>query len=108
MGCAAALPERVVYLRVMCAFSVVVKVVAMLPRSLLVMHEVARCFTLFLAFLALVGGVSAIQCRRWGWTIAGSIAAILICPPLGVPAIVLVIIAEGEIRGPAETGDTIL
>jgi hypothetical protein len=62
--------------------------------------------TLTLSLLALVGGVSAIQRRRWGWTIAGSVASTLICPPLGVPAIILVVLAEPEIRGLPVTGQT--
>jgi hypothetical protein len=54
--------------------------------------------TLLLAVLAILGGASAIQRKRWGWTIAGSVAATLICAPLGIPAIVLVVMAEKEIR----------
>ena len=44
--------------------------------------------TLILAILALVGGIFAVQRKQWGWTLAGSIAAILVFFPLGIPATV--------------------
>jgi hypothetical protein len=50
------------------------------------------------ALVALFGGVSALQRRRWGWILAGSISAILICAPLGLAAIILVVLSENELR----------
>lgn len=54
---------------------------------------------LILAVLAVVGGLFLLQRRSWGWAIAGAIAAALICPPLGVPGIILTVLAEPELRG---------
>ena len=45
--------------------------------------------TLIIGILALVGGVYALQRKMWGWALAGSIAAILACLPLGIAATVL-------------------
>lgn len=50
------------------------------------------------AAVAIVGGFFAIQRRRWAWAVAGAIAAALLCPPLGVPAIVLTVLAEKDLR----------
>lgn len=55
-------------------------------------------FSLAIGGVALFGGVSTIQRRRWGWALAGAIASILICPPLGLAAIILVVMAERELR----------
>ncbi len=54
--------------------------------------------SLILGWVAIFGGVSALQRRRWGWALAAAIAATLICPPLGVAAIILVVLAEQELR----------
>lgn len=54
--------------------------------------------SLIAAFVALWGGVSALQRRRWGWILAGSISAILICAPLGLASIILVVLSENELR----------
>lgn len=57
--------------------------------------------SLFLGGVAIFGGVSALQRRRWGWSLAAAIATTLICPPLGVAAIILVVLAESELKGAA-------
>ena len=54
--------------------------------------------SLVTALVALFGGISAIQRRRWPWVLAGAISALLICPPLGLAAVILVVLAEGELR----------
>ncbi len=59
---------------------------------------VGAVFMLITAIAALVGGVSAIQRSRWAWVLAGSIASILICAPLGLAAIILVVLSERELR----------
>jgi hypothetical protein len=47
--------------------------------------------------LALIGGIFAVQRRRWGWALAGSIAAIFSSLfPLGVIATIFVAIAKKE------------
>ena len=46
--------------------------------------------------LAIVGGVFAIQRRKWRWAPAGSIAAFFPSWPLGIAAIVLTILSKNE------------
>jgi len=46
--------------------------------------------------LAIVGGVFAIQKRKWRWALAGSIAAFFPSWPLGIAAIVLTILSKNE------------
>jgi len=53
---------------------------------------------LILALLAVLGGIFALQRKRWGFVLAGSISAAFVCPPLGVPAIVLTVLAERDLR----------
>ena len=48
------------------------------------------------AILALVGGVYAMQRKRWGWALAGSIAAILVFFPLGIPAVIFAAQSRNE------------
>lgn len=56
----------------------------------------------FLSFasgaVALAGGIFALQRRRWGWVVAGGVAALLAFPPLGVVSLVLTALAEPELR----------
>ena len=49
-----------------------------------------------IAVLALVGGIFAVQRKRWGWALAGSIAAIFSLIILGIPAVILVAISKNE------------
>ena len=53
-------------------------------------------FTLIIAVLALVGGIFAVQRKQWGWTLAGSIAAILVFLPLGIVSTVLAAQSKNE------------
>jgi hypothetical protein len=53
---------------------------------------------LVVAVLAVLGGVCALRRGRWGWVLAGAIAAAFAFPPLGFPAVVLAILAEKELR----------
>ena len=52
--------------------------------------------TLVIAILALVGGIYAVQRKKWGWALAGSIAAILAFLPLGIPAVILAAQSKDE------------
>jgi len=54
--------------------------------------------TLFIGAAAIVGGYSALRRERFWLAIVGSIAAFLAFFPLGIPAIVLTIIAENEFK----------
>jgi hypothetical protein len=51
---------------------------------------------LLIAVLALVGGIFAVQRKYWGWSLAGSIAAILAFFPFGIASTILVAIAKNE------------
>ena len=53
---------------------------------------------LIIGLLAIIGGIFALRKSRWGWALAGSIAATLAFPPLGIPAIVLTVLAERELH----------
>ena len=46
--------------------------------------------------LAVAGGVFAIQRRKWGWALAGSIAATIISTPLGIAAIIFTVLSKNE------------
>ncbi|UCH50439.1 MAG: hypothetical protein JSV54_05295 [Chloroflexota bacterium] len=52
--------------------------------------------TIIQAVLPIVGGVFALQRRKWGWALAGSIIAILGMFPLGVASTILVSVAKEE------------
>jgi hypothetical protein len=49
-----------------------------------------------LGALAIVGGIFSIKRRRWGWALAGAIAASMSFTYLGIPAIVLVSLGRNE------------
>ena len=44
----------------------------------------------------IVGGVFALQRRKWGWALVGSIISILGVFPLGIASTIFVIIAKDE------------
>ena len=48
------------------------------------------------AVFPIIGGVFALQRRKWEWALAGSIIAILGTLPLGVVSTILVVIAKDE------------
>ena len=48
------------------------------------------------AVFTIVGGVFALQRRKWGWALAGSIIAIIAMFPLGVASTILVAMAKRE------------
>jgi hypothetical protein len=49
-----------------------------------------------IAILAVVGGILAVQRKRWRWSLAGSIAASLSLILLGIPAVVMIAISKDE------------
>ena len=51
---------------------------------------------LIVGLLAITGGIFAIYRKRWGWALAGSIAAALNPLPFGLIAIVLLLISRNE------------
>ena len=52
--------------------------------------------SLLIAVLALVGGIFGVQRKHWGWSLAGSIAAIFAFLPLGIASTVLTAQSRGE------------
>lgn len=54
--------------------------------------------TLIITILALVGGVYAVQRKMWGLALAGSIAAILVFLPLGIPAVIFTAQSKNEFK----------
>jgi len=52
--------------------------------------------TIILAILAAIGGAYALQRRKWGWALTGSICALIPTFVLGVAAIILVALSKDE------------
>jgi hypothetical protein len=53
--------------------------------------------------LAIAGGIFSLKYRYWEMALAGSIAATIIAPLLGIPALVFIALSKGEFE---ETGHT--
>jgi uncharacterized BrkB/YihY/UPF0761 family membrane protein len=53
-------------------------------------------------FIAIVGGIKAIKRSSWAWTLAGAVAALVCCLPLGVASLVVTVMAENEFRTGAQ------
>ena len=51
---------------------------------------------MIIAALAIAGGIFAVKRKRWGWALAGSIAAALMPLPLGLAAIILLVISKRD------------
>jgi len=51
-----------------------------------------------IAILAVAGGIFAVLRKRWRWSLAGSIAAVLSLIILGVPAVVLIALSKDEFK----------
>ncbi len=49
-----------------------------------------------IALLAVVGGILAIRRKRWRWSLAGSVAAVLSLIMLGIPAVILIALSKDE------------
>jgi len=49
-------------------------------------------------FIAIIGGIAALNRRRWGLSVAGAIAAIFGFFPVGIAAVIFTILAEPEFR----------
>ncbi len=53
---------------------------------------------LIIGSLAIAGGVLAVRRKKWGWALAGSIAAALVPVALGIVAIVLLVLSRNEFK----------
>ena len=52
--------------------------------------------SLSIGVLALIGGIFAVQRKKWQWALAGSIAAVFAFLPLGIAAVILTAQARNE------------
>ena len=52
--------------------------------------------SIIIGVFALIGGVLSIRRKKWGWSLAGSIAAALSFILLGIPAIILITLSKDE------------
>ena len=59
---------------------------------------VSHIITLILGAIAIYGGICAIRREKFGWAIGGGICALLTFIFLGIPGLILVIIARGEFK----------
>lgn len=48
--------------------------------------------------VAITGGIKAIKRTSWAWTLAGAVAALVCCLPLGIASLIVTVMAEGEFR----------
>lgn len=55
--------------------------------------------SLIAGFVAIKGGVVALRRGGWGWPLAGAITALFCAMPIGLFALILVVVAEPELRG---------
>jgi hypothetical protein len=58
---------------------------------------VALC--LIAALLAITGGIVALQRTGWAWPLTGAITTLFAALPLGLFALIFVVLAEAELRG---------
>jgi len=61
-----------------------------------VIYGVMAVKCLLIGALGVVGGIFAIQRKRWGWALAGAIAGSISFYPLGIGAVVLVAMGRSE------------
>lgn len=73
--------------------------VAFLPLALFLPLSI---FCFVAGLVAIFGGMAALNRRRWGLSVAGSIAAIFSFFPLGIAAVIFTILAEPEFRAARE------
>lgn len=55
--------------------------------------------SLIAALLAVVGGIVALRRTGWAWPLTGAITALFCAMPLGIFALIFVILAEQDLRG---------
>ena len=57
--------------------------------------------SLIAGLLSIIGGVVALRRTGWAWPLAGAITALFSAMPIGVFALIFVVLAEKELRGGA-------
>ncbi|MCL1885408.1 MAG: DUF4064 domain-containing protein [Dehalococcoidia bacterium] len=63
---------------------------------LIAVFWVCCVFVLIPSIISIVGGVFAIQRKKWGWALAGSICAVLCSTITGVLALIFIIMGKKE------------
>lgn len=58
----------------------------------------AAAIPLILGIVAIIGSIYALQRRRWGFALAGSICSLFCVWFLGIPAIIFVILGKSEFK----------
>jgi len=53
---------------------------------------------IIISSLDIIGGIFAIRRRRWRWALAGSITAAISPTPLGIIAIILILLSRNEFK----------
>jgi hypothetical protein len=53
---------------------------------------------IIISSLDIIGGIFAVRRRRWRWALAGSVSSAIGPTPLGIAAIVLLILSKNEFR----------
>jgi hypothetical protein len=66
------------------------------PAVIALLFSVLAIALAIVGILAIIGGVYALQRRKWGMVLTGSIAALLPCRLFGIAAIVLAVLAKKE------------
>jgi len=51
---------------------------------------------LVLGILEIVGGISAVQARKWGWALTGAICACLTSSLMGIAAIIFTVLGKND------------
>jgi hypothetical protein len=64
--------------------------------NMAVLLAVMGLIMLIISALSIVGGVLAYRKRRWGWSLAGSIAASMVFYPAGIAAVIFISLARPE------------
>jgi hypothetical protein len=77
------------------------------PAGVLLAFFLILAAGLFVAgIISIIGGVHALQRRSRMWALAGSIGAVFGFFPLGIPAVILTVLSEGQFAdSPARAGD---
>ncbi len=66
------------------------------PNFLIIILVIAAIFSAIIGIFPLIGGIYALQRKKWGLVLAGSIVAILGSTPLGIAATILTAISKDE------------
>ena len=66
------------------------------PLATTILTVILVFLIIVVAIFPIVGGIFALQRRKWGWSLAGSIIAIFEAFPLGVASTIFVAIAKSE------------